>query len=122
MYDGEDCLELVSSINKIFPNHIDYLETQEFCSIVAKCLQNDLRNTKDSDLEDLDSTVDALCEKVSYLGSESVVNEIKERKDEYQDFIDAQVEAYQDDFRYESDEYVDSETVKIDNMFATIRE
>jgi hypothetical protein len=122
LYDGEDCLELVSSINKIFPNHIDYLETQEFCSIVAKCLQNDLRNTKDSDLEDLDSTVDALCEKVSYLGSESVVNEIKERKDEYQDFIDAQVEAYQDDFRYESDEYVDSETVKIDNMFATIRE
>ncbi len=121
LYYGDDCLELVSSISKVFPNHSDCLESKEFCSIVAGCLQNDLRNTKDTDLEDLDSTVDELCQQVSLLGSESVVYEIRERKDEYLNYIDAQVEAYQDDYRYGPDEYADSETQEIDNLFATIR-
>lgn len=121
LYNGDDCLEFISSINKVFPTYSDYLESKEFCSIVVNCLQNDLKNTKDSDLENLDSTVDELCQQVPFLGSESVVYEIRERKDEFFNFIDSKAEAYQDDFRYESDEYMDSETLEIDNLFATIR-
>ena len=122
LYLAEDCLDFAESIEKVFPNQADYLLSEEFCFIAADCLKHDLENIKDSDLEDLDGTAVKLCGFVPELENEYVVSDIRNKAKEYSDFIDAQAEAYQDDPYGWRDDYEGTESWKIDNLFATIKE
>lgn len=122
LYFAEDCLDFAESIEKVFPNQADYLLSEEFCSIAADCLKHDLENIKDSDLEDLDETAVKLCGFLPELENEYVVSDIRNKAKEYSDFMEAQAEAYQDDPDFWHNEYVGTESWKIDNLFATIKE
>lgn len=122
LYFAEDCLDFAESIEKVFPNQVDYLMSEEFCSIAADCLKHDLENIKDSDLEDLDETAVKLCGFLPELENEYVVSDIRNKAKEYSDFMEAQAEAYQDDPYGWRDDYEGTESWKIDNLFATIKE
>ena len=122
LYFAEDCLDFAESIEKVFPDHADYLLSEEFSSIAAGCLKNDLENTKESDLEDLDETAVKLCGYAPELENEYVVSNIRNKAKEFSDYLDAQAEAYQDDPSFWRDEYLGTESWKIDNLFATIKE
>ena len=122
LYITEDCLDFAESIEKVFPNQADYLLSEEFCSIAADCLKHDLERIKDSDLEDLDGTAVKLCGFAPELENEYVVSDIRNKAKEFSDFMDAQAEAYQDDPYGWRDDYEGTESWKIDNLFATIKE
>jgi cytidylate kinase len=122
LYIAEECLDFVESIEYVFPNHADYLETEEFCAIAAECLKHELEITQDSDLDDLVVKAEKLCESIPELENKPVISEIKNKAKEYSDYIDAQAEAYQDDPDFWRNEYVGTESWKIDNLFATIKE
>ncbi len=120
--DSADCLNFASSIEKLFPAHLDYLVSDEFCELTSQHLQQDLNGTRDSDLEELDETAQELCKYLPLLENEPVVGEIKKAYEDFSDKTEAEAEAYEDDFRYRNDDYVDEDAWKIDNLFATIRE
>lgn len=122
LYFAEDCLDFAESIEKVFPNHVDYLRSEEFCSIAAECLSHDLKNVKESELNDLEETAVKLCEYAPDLEYERVFSEIRNQAKGYSDYLDSQAEAYQDDPYGWRDDYEGTESWKIDNLFATIKE
>ena len=104
----------------LFPNHIDYLESEEFFEIATECLEQELEYTKDSELEALDSTVDSLCLYIPDWESEAIVADLKKRRDEYIHHEEMQAEAYQDDYPY-TGSFTGPEDRRIDDLFATIK-
>lgn len=121
LYSSVDCMNFAESIEKVFPNHVDYLDSEEFCSMTADCLKQELESTKESELEELDSTVRELCRHAPSIESEPIVGEIYKAYSEYSDYLDAQAEAYQDDYRYGSRSDVGEDVWRIDNLFATLK-
>ena len=119
---ADECVDFANAIEKVFPNHIEYLSSKEFCDLAAECLKHDLESTKDSDLDELDTKAKELCKYSPFLEDENIISEISDRCKEYSDYLDAQVESYMDDHRYWSDDHPDREEREIDNLFATIRE
>ena len=63
-----------------------------------------------------------MCEYSPLLESENIVSEISDKFGEYSYYLDAQAEAYEDEYRHWIDDYPDTESYKIDNLFATIQE
>lgn len=122
LFNADDCIDFADTVEKVFPNHIDYLESAEFCSFASDGLVHELEYTKDSDLDDLDKKAEKLCLYVPDLRSEQVVADIKEKVKEYNDYLEAQAEAYQDGQYSWQDSYQNSELWQIDNLFATIKE
>lgn len=122
LYNADDCVDFAETVEKVFSNHVDYLETAEFCAIAVDGLEHELEYTKDSDLDDLDKKADKLCLYAPDLRSEKVVSDIKEKVKEYSDYLEAQAEAYQDGQYSWHDSYQNSELWQIDNLFATIKE
>ena len=120
LYCVDNCLDFARSLAVLFPSHVDYLESEEFCEIAAECLEQELRYTKDSELEALESTVDSLCNYIPCLESETIVSELKDRKDAYINYVEAQGEAYQDDYPYLR-AFSGAEDRRIDDLFATIK-
>ena len=120
LYSVEDCLDFAKSIERVFPDHLEFLDSEEFCDIATECLKQELNYTRDTDLDELESVVDSLCRYIPYLESETVVDDLKKRRDAYIDEIESQAEAYQDDYPYAS-RYIGSEEWRIDNLFATIK-
>lgn len=122
LYSSVDCMSLADSIEKVFPNHADYLDSEEFCSMTADCLKQEFESTKESELEELDSTVRELCRHAPSLEYEPIVEEINKAYSDYNDYLEAQAEAYQDDYRYESRGEVGEDAWRIDNLFATLKD
>lgn len=122
LFNVDDCLEFASSIEKVFPNHAEYLLSKEFCEKAVECLKHDFEDANDSDLEELDTKVQELCEYSPLLESENIVSEISDEFREYSYYLDAQAEAYEDEYPHWIDDYPDTESYKIDNLFATIQE
>ena len=120
--DSADCLNLASSMEKVFPKHTDYIESDEFCDITAQHLQQELNETSGSGLEELDDTAQELCKYLPSLEYEPVVGEIKKAFEDFSDKIDAEAEAYEDDYRYRDDSYYGENAWEIDNLFSTIKE
>lgn len=118
----DECLDFAASVEKVFTNHVDYLMTKEFCDMAEECLSHDLEYTKDSELEDLYSKALDLCDHVPALENKYIVREIREKMEEYSDYIDGLAVADKHDYGYRSDFYTGSESWKIDNLFATIKE
>lgn len=119
---SSNCLDFAKSMTKLFPSHIDYLESEELCSVATKCLEEEIKYTKETDLEDLYTRVQELCDFLPSLARENVVWDIRRARDDYFDYVDAQAEAYQDDYGYGGDNSLDEDERQIDNLFATIRE
>lgn len=119
---ADECLVFAEAIQKVFPNHKEYLLSKEFCEKAVECLKHDLKSIGDSDLEELDTTMKELCNYSPSLEDMSIVSEISNKYNEYSDYLDAQVESYIDEYRHWPDGFSDSEGCKIDNLFATIRE
>lgn len=71
-------------------------------------------------MEALESTVDSLCNYIPCLESETIVSELKDRKDAYINDVEAQGEAYQDDYPYLR-AFSGAEDRRIDDLFATIK-
>lgn len=122
LFIADECLDFVESVENVFPGHAEYLVSDEFCAIAAECLKHDLENTQDSDLDELVMKAEKLCESVPELENEPVFSDIKDKAKEYSDYLDAQADAYQDDPDYWRNDYVDTEAMQIDNLFATIKE
>ena len=120
--DSADCLNLATSMEKVFPKHTDYIESDEFCDITAQHLQQELNDTSDSGLEELNETAQELCKYLPTLEEESIVGEIKKAFEDFSDKIDAEAEAYEDDYRYRDDSYYGENAWEIDNLFSTIKE
>ena len=118
----DECLDFATSIEKVFVNHVNYLMTEEFCDIAEGCLRHDFEYTKDSELEDLYSKALELCEHVPALENKYIVSEIREKMEEYSDYIDKLAVAEKHDYGYKSDSYIGSESWKIENLFNTIKE
>lgn len=118
---SDDCLNLASSIEKVFPEHKDYLESEEFCKVTAGLLDKDLGEKNESDLEDLDNTAQELCKFLPDLENEAVISDIKKAYDEYFESIDAMADRYVDDSDY-SYYYKPAENAwEIDNLFSTLK-
>ena len=119
---GDDCLFFATSVKDIFPTHIDYLKSDDFCAIVTNCLQQDLENFYESDLEDLCSTADELYKYIPTLEQKSIVNEIREQKDDYLESVNNQSEIYEEGFRYHQHNSFSANSEEIDHLFATLKE
>ncbi|MBP5540237.1 MAG: restriction endonuclease [Bacteroidales bacterium] len=119
---ADECVDFAKAIEKVFPNHEDYLLSKKFCELAAECLKHDLESAKDTDLEELDSKMKELFGFTPWLEDEVVVSDINNRLKEYYDYIDAQAEAYDEEYRHWPDDYPDKEEQEIDNLFATIKE
>lgn len=120
--ESADCLNLVTSMEKVFPTHTAYIESDEFCNLTAQHLQQELNDTSDSGLEELDDTAQELCKYIPSLEYEPIVGEIKKAYEDFSDKIDAEAEAYEDDYRYRDDSYHGENAWEIDNLFSTIKE
>lgn len=122
LYSSVDCLDFAASMEQVFPEHLDYLESEDFCNIAAACLDQELDSSKDSELEELDSTAKELCRYSPILESETVIDRIEEAYNNYCAYLDEQAEAYQDDYYYgfHGDEKEDA--WRIDNLFSSIKE
>lgn len=119
---ADECVDFAKAIEKVFPNHEDYLLSKDFCGVAAECLKHDLENAKDTDLEELDSKMKELLGFTPWLEDEIIVSDINNRLKEYYDYIDAQAEAYEEEYRHWPDDYTSPEELEIDNLFATIKE
>lgn len=118
---SDDCLNLATSIETVFPEHKDYLESEEFCKLTAGLLDKDFGEKKESDLEDLDSTAQELCKYLPDLENETVISDIRKAYDEYFDSVDAMADRYADEADY-SDYYKPAENAwEIDNLFSTLK-
>ncbi|MBO7427314.1 MAG: AAA family ATPase [Paludibacteraceae bacterium] len=122
LYSSDDCLNFAKSIERLFPNHLNYLETDEFCDITEKYLREELEITNNSDLEELESTAKKLCDYLPSLKNKSVINLIEDANNEYYEYLDSKYESYQDDYRYEGYNHREKEDFEIDRLFATIKE
>lgn len=121
-FNADECLVFAESLEKVFPSHKEYLSSKEFCEKAVECLKHDLESVKDADLEELETKMKELCNLAPLLEEENVVSEIGIRVKEYSDYIDAQAEAYMDEYRHWPDDFPDREEQEIDNLFATIKE
>lgn len=118
----DECLDFAESIQIVFPNHKEYLLSKAFCEKAVECLENELENSNDSDIEELDTKMKKLCNYSPSLEDMNIVSEISNRYNEYSDYLDAQVDSYTDEYRHWPEDFSDSDDRKIDNLFATIRE
>lgn len=116
------CLDFAKSTAKLFPDRVDYLESDELCAVATECLKEEIKYTKETDLEDLDTRVQELCDYIPSLAQEQVVWDIRRARDDYFDYVDAQAEAYQDDYEFGGNNALDEDERQINNLFATIRE
>lgn len=119
---ADECIYFAKSIQKVFPDHEEYLLSKEFCENAVECLRHDFENANDSDLEELYTKVEELCNFSPLLEEEIIVSEISDKQEAYSAYIDAQVEAYQDEYRLWMNNYTNTEDHEIDNLFGTIRE
>lgn len=120
--DSADCLNLASSVEKVFPNHIGYMQSEEFCELTVQSLQRDLKETSNSSIEELNETAQELCKYLPSLEWQPVVSDIEKEYREFEEYVEAQAEAYEDDYRYIGDTDSGEDAWKIDNLFATIKE
>lgn len=117
-----DSLNLASSINTVFPDHVDYLESEEFASRTAENLSQELTNTKGEDLENLESTANELCGLIPSLECYGVIDDIRDASEEYSKYLDSMAEAYQDDYHFYRGKAEGESAKEIDDLFATIRQ
>ena len=122
LYNSDDCLDFIDAVKNVFPSHTGYVESKEFCDLMAECLKHDLEYVRDNDLDELEKKTISLCEHNPALEYEDVVSEISAKAKEYSEYVDAQIESWQDEYRIWRDNYIDKESVRIDNLFATIKE
>ena len=120
--DSADCLNLASSIETVFPQHIDYLQSDEFLGITVENLQQEKANAKDAGIEELDDTTKELCKYIPGLEDEPIVDDISKMSADYNDYLESMAEAYEDDYRYGYREEYGEDASAIDNLFGTIRE
>lgn len=123
LYSVDDCLAFADSIGYVFPNHVDFLLSKDFCEKAIECINHDFESTKDSDLEELNTKVNVLCNYSPLFEDENIVSEISDKLNEFSDYLEAQAETYQEEYR----EWLDnnntiSENWEIDNLFSTIKE
>ena len=85
-------------------------------------MNEEIKYTKETDLEDLDTRVQELCDYIPSLAREQVVWDIRKARDDYFDYVDSQTEAYQDDYEFGSNNALDEDERQINDLFATIRE
>ncbi len=121
LYSSNDCLDFAASIELVFPNHMDYLESKDFCNTAATCLEQELDSSKESELEELDSTAKELCRYSPLLESEYVIDRIEETYNSYRDYLEDQAEAYQEDYNYGFHRENKEDAWRIDNLFSTIK-
>ena len=119
---SDDCLNLATSIENVFPNKKNYLESEEFCKLTVGLLNKDFGEKSDADLEDLDRTAQELCKYLPDLEDEAVVADIRNAWDEYYASVDAMAERYAEehDFGYDYDS--GESACEIDNLFSTLKE
>ena len=89
--------------------------------MAAECLKQEFESTKESELEELDSTVKELCRHAPSIEYEPIVSEISKAYSDYNDYLEAQAEAYQDDYRYDYRGDNGEDAWEIDNLFATMK-
>lgn len=119
---SDDCLNFATSIEKVFPEKIAYLESEEFRNLTTGMLDKDFGEKSESDLEELDSTAEELCKYIPDLEDEAVVANIKKANDDYYESVDAMADRYADEYDY-GDYYPLAEKAwEIDNLFATLKQ
>lgn len=121
IYFVDDCLAFADSIGYVFPNHEDFLLSKEFCKKAVECINHDFESTEDSDLEELNTKINELCNYSYLLEDEDIVSEIRDKLNDYTDYLDSKADAYQDEYREWFDNNTFSENLKIDNLFSTIK-
>ena len=119
---SDDCLNFATSIEIVFPEKKDYLESEEFRDLTTGMLDKDFGEKSESDLEELDSTAEELCKYIPDLEDEAVVANIKKANDDYYESVDAMADRYADEYDY-GDYYPPAEKAwEIDNLFATLKQ
>lgn len=118
---SDDCLNLATSIENVFPNKKDYLESEEFCKLTVGMLDKDFGEKSDADLEDLDTTAQELCKYVPDLEDEAVVTDIRNAWDEYYASVDAMAERYAEEHDFGYDYNPKESSWEIDNLFSTLK-
>lgn len=134
LYIGTDCLLFAKLIEKVLPEHVGYIKSEEFCTITAKCLNQELQHRNSIDLKELNSTAHELCQYLPKLKNESIVAEICERyknevemQNKMQNLLNTQMEILIGNFPKDKEYFSyfinpNSESRVIDNLFAAIKE
>jgi hypothetical protein len=120
--DSGDFLLFASSIERLFPNNFDYLNSEEFCKRTEEQLHHEYEQAKDSELDELNSIANELSDYITLLGSRDIIETISEANEKYNDEVDAMAEAYLDDYRFFVHVDENEDDRKIDNLFDTIKE
>lgn len=119
--DSADCYNFASTVKNVFPDHVEYVESLEFCEIAAQCLRIELDTIGDK-IDELDSTAKNLCKYNPYLEYEQVIEDIQKAEEEYFDYIESRAEEYMDDYRDYFDSSPGEDAWKIDNLFSSIKQ
>lgn len=118
--EGFDCYNFASSVEKVFPNHLGYIKSEDFCKIVVECLKDQLPIIRDQ-IDELDSTAKELCKYNPFLEYEQVIAEIEKADEEYFDYIESRATESIDEY----EEYYgpsEEDSWKIDNLFSSIKQ
>lgn len=122
LFCGADSLNFAASIKTVFPNHADYLESDEFASRTADNLSQELSDIRREDIEELESTAKELCKYIPSLEYYGVIDDINNASEEYSHYLESMAEAYQDDYHYHRGGSESEAEKEIDDLFATIRQ
>lgn len=120
LVDSSDCLNLVSSVNRVFPSKKGYIESGDFCDLVVNCLEDELLQVGDN-IYELFRTAKELCNYVPGLAEKRVITDIEEADKEYDDYIESRVADYHFEFRRSNDDGPNQDEREIDNLFSTIK-
>lgn len=118
--DSSDCYNFASSIEKVFPNHLDFLESNEFCEIAVECLKNEFLMIGEN-IDELDSTAKELCKYNPNLEYEQVIADIQKADEDYFNYIESRAEEYMEDYRPDYDNSLGEDAWRIDNLFSSIK-
>ena len=120
--DSADLLCLVESVEKVFPDYVEYIESEEFCSMAVEYLKQDLDNTSDDDLEELNDIVHKLCEYIPELEYEPVTEDIEKACNAYNDYIESRAEEYYEDYHHGYNDRHGEDSYLIDNLFSSLKQ
>ena len=120
--DSADLLCFVESVEKVFPDYVEYIESEEFCSMAVEYLKQDLDNTSDDDLEELNDIVHKLCEYIPELEYESVTEDIEKAYNAYNDYIESRAEEYYEDYHHGYNNRHGEDSYLIDNLFSSLKQ
>lgn len=116
---GVECLMFARSIEKSFPLHVNFLESQDFYNIVDDCLTDEITLINDGQYDDCYSYIEELKKILPGWNEDKVLSVIEEASREYDEYAESMEESHYE-FSRENNKYGRDDDREIDQMFSSL--